>query len=280
MAVSWLIRSSRFMLRPHRRTGTLWVLLALLALVGCGASSGPVPSPGFPESYVIGFTPATTYDAALQMVTDLGLQPGFVCNVETAWQPMGQRVSFAAQHTLVVLPCGAPEDWMGQLAAVPGVVNIVNALAGYPDQPTPATTPTETATFSPFESAGSPTVAPYAYACPSISPPATQTPTTLTSSQAGAYARVAFTRPLTTYGDALAVAVNLGLRLADPCREESAGQGTPLPWQPKGQASAFSNTHALVVATVTLLTAPDWQRLLAQTPGVSGMQTPYAPTCS
>lgn len=264
---------------PRWRSNILGALLLILA--GCGGSTAttPVSGPGVRE-YAIVFTAGTAYDDALQTVTDLGLQPGFYCGATTIWQPAGQRASFAQQQTLVVLPFGAPADWMTRLAAVPSVVSVVNALPSYPDQPAPATTPAATATFSPFEPAGSSTIAPYGYACPSVAPPATQTPATFTSAQAGAYARVTFTSPLDTYAGALAVAVNLGLPLANPCRDVAAGHGTPLPWQSPGQEGSFASTRALVVVTTWEFTSNQWQRQLAQVPGVSGVRTLYAPVCS
>lgn len=176
---------------------------------------------------------------------------------------------------------GAPVDWMARLAAAPGVVSVTHAQFSYPDQTTPATS--LTATFSPSASPSapesSPTVAPYVYTCPGISPPAAGTPIIPNADPTGAYARVSFTSPLDTYAGALAVAVNLGLRLADPCRDAAAAHGTPPPWQSPGQSPAFASTHALVVATTWEFTSNQWQSQLAQVPGVSGVQTPYAPAC-
>lgn len=91
---------------------------------------------------------------------------------------------------------------------------------------------------------------------------------------------MSFTSPLASYADALAAVVNLGLRLANPCRDVAAAHGTPPPWQSPGQAGTFARTQALVVVTTWEFTSNQWQSQLAQVPGVSGVQTPYAPACS
>jgi hypothetical protein len=225
----------------------------LLALCSC---SPPAERVGV---HLVTFTATTSYDDALRLVSDVGLQLRGTCDFFTlagtgdanvaqppapapsaspsiewaAWHARNQREGFASaaegNHTLAVaITPAAPSDWEDRLRKQPAVRDV------QPDR------------------------APYA--CPyvrySATPPASNEDAELPPQQAGAYARLGFPSG-TSYAAALDQTTNLGLRLADPCYEQAVAGGHSATWHPMGQEEAFKNSQTFVVAT-TALTSTRW----------------------
>ncbi len=238
----------------------LWCLL--IAFSGCGSIANPImKGPPDQGSLSVTFAPSLSYEQALRLVTDLGLQPAMDCLIagrlvtpESAlpvprWQPMGQRDTFMHEHRLLVDMASPPLDWLKRLQTTPGVQET--------------------------RYAGDLVCLAVIYGTP---PPGVAVP--LNAAQAGTYARVTFTHPLDNYDAALYVVSNVGLRLVDPCYEQALlqRQETP-PWHPMGQEHTFATTHALVVATSKRVTSSLWQEQLRAFPGVVTIESPFSVKC-
>lgn len=219
----------------------------------------PAPWPG---SLAVGFTSSVTYESALRIVTNLGLQPAMDCGIgshmltpgvdsipQPRWHPVGQRDNFAHEHRLLVDLAFAPDDWLSRLKATTGVSN-----TGFLD---PKNGVCQTVVY------GTPS--------PGVAVP-------LTAVQAGSYAHITFKQPVTNYDEALYTVSNVGLRLADPCYEQSVSQSKS-PWRSMNQEKSFTDTHTLIVATSTLVTSDLWQTQLQSTSGVAIIQTPFMARC-
>lgn len=114
--------------------------------------------------------------------------------------------------------------------------------------------------------------------CPAFgytTPPA-GTPLALGASQTPTYARLTFGARV-SYDAALLVVSNLGLRLADPCREQAMASGQGSAWQPAGQESAYATSHALMLASSPLASS-QWQARAL--PGVTDVEMSPASSCS
>jgi len=79
----------------------------------------------------------------------------------------------------------------------------------------------------------------------------------------------------TSYDQALAAVSVLGLRLADPCYEQTQLKPT---WHSMGQEPAYSATSRLTIAT-TGADATTWKQQLASTAAVTGVIVLYQPAC-
>lgn len=219
-----------------------------------GGSSVPFmyPSP-------VTFAPSISYEQALRIVTDLGLQPALDCGlarltpgaeqVYPQWQPMGQKVTFLSDHRLFVTSTySAPSDWRLRLRATPGVQ--IGVSQGSICQSVVYGTP----------------------------PPGIAIP--LTSAQAGTYVRVTFAHPIDTYDAALYTVVNTGLALADFCYEQDTlFKHQELVWHPVGQGISFARTHTLIVTTTKRVTSSLWLEQLRATPGVVAIASPFTTSC-
>jgi len=205
------------------------------------------------------FAPSISYEQALRLVTDLGLQPALECGLarltpgaeqpHPQWQPMGQKATFLNDHRLFVTSTySAPTDWRLRLAAIPGVH--IGVFQGSICQSVVYGTP----------------------------PPGIAIP--LTSAQAGTYARLTFAHPIDTYDAALYTVVNTGLALADFCYEQDTFFKYQQPvWHPVGQAISFARTHTLIVTTTKSVTSSLWLEQLRATQGVLTITSPYTTAC-
>jgi hypothetical protein len=228
---------------PHPRLAKGLRMAAVLMLLLAGWGFLQVSPPGVTAAFV-DFTSDTSYAAALQTITDLGLQTALPCS-GGAWVPMGER-DLLQMHRLWVLatPIAAPA-WFGRLRTDPSVTHIDGG--------------------------------PFRFACPNASVPPVG-PVSLGEDAPTVYMRVTLGTATAGYDDALAQVADLGLRLADPCYERSWTRHLPVVWHSMGQAGAFASGRALVVAT-TEVAPTTWQDRLGQSASVSGIEAPYAPSC-
>lgn len=245
---------------------------ACLLMLGCGtnktnAQNAPTPAFAAPgksapfSAYTVSFAPSVTYAHALRMLTDIGVQPGYVCGVAASqsatssewplWSPMGQRDQFMQSHKLAVEPGTlADATWMAYLRSNADVVGVTAAnLRVCADMNIPVG------------------------AQPPAGPPAVY----LTSEQVGVLRAVTFA-PSTGYDTALYQISNLGLRLGDPCLEQALANGQQPAWRPVGQEATFAATHQLLVVS-DFATSSLWQRQLTQQLDVLTVAAPQTLNC-
>jgi hypothetical protein len=257
------------------RIGALLSLaVLLLALAGCVAGGGShgsttsaiaaAPQPTSKVTYLdpgasypladVHFQTSIGYLAALQFVTNLGLQPLYACTGYDAsnvrWQSQDESGGFTATamppRTLEVAPTSlAPGDWLQRLAASSSVASIYDG----PQH------------------------------CPLILVDLTPVPGRLYFLGQRAwleYVRVTFApSSANTYGQALSALSALGFRLADPCYEQSL----PAPlWRSMSQQASFGSGGALVVA-ITEANSAQWSAQLKDVADVVNVTAPYAPSC-
>lgn len=245
--------------------GLLFSMLACL-LGGCQVFS---PPPSSSSHVIVTFTQSTHYTSAIDAITNLGLQPDRSCrnNVMvpygatdrwTRWDPLDEQYNFdhGALKSIGVMPTVlAPGDWQGRLQSLAIVSKITQ---------------------------------PGDHSCGNYLADASPTPGVpyfLTQAQAGDYARITVGSQVTSvprlsYEQAVTALVDLGLRLADPCRERARDQhGTGAPgWTPVGQEKAYSVSHQLVVATTTYA-SDQWQQQVRAIATGTRVETPYTPAC-
>ena len=198
-----------------------------------------VPTPPV-FSASVNFSSSTTYQQALQIVTNLGLQTKVICT--EGWADSDTSSAFSQSHTLLVQSTVASAPiWMSRLLATPGVQNAQSA-----DGPVN---------------------------CPMIPVTNPRPPSYLSTQQAGAYIRVTFASSI-SYADALEEADGLGFRLADPCYEQARAQGKKPTWHPMSQAAAYAASPGLLLATTTW-NSTTWQSQLRALPGVTAVSAPY-----
>ncbi len=249
-----------------RRTLGLMLCIILLGLVGCGNSAQSVKnlSGSWPSSLAVQFSPSISYEQALRLVTNLGLQPAIDCKIGSdmftpesqfpplqQWQPVGQRGSYQLLHRLLVDLALPPGNWFARLKAAPGVRSME-----FPD--------------------------PSAYYCPKViyGTPSPDIAIPLSASHSETYTRISFAHPLNNYDAALYVISNLGLMLVDPCYEQASLQGNQnLAWHPMGQEQVFAHTQTLIVATHATVTSDHWQKQLQAISGVVSIESPYTAYC-
>lgn len=224
-------------------------------------SSNIMPASSF-EPYPIVFAPSISYSRAIELITDMGLQPSLMpCaagrnytpgsgSPQAVWQPVGQRGTFSQTRQIFVnATFSAPYDWRLQLTKIPGV-----RLGHY--QPLICSR--------------------VIFGTP---PPGTNIP--LNPSEAGTYVRVTFS-PSQAYDLALYTILNLGLGLVNICYEQSrlaSDKGTEPQWRFVGQEHQFAQTHELLMETEESVTSSLWQTQLQSRPGVVSIDVPYKPMC-
>ncbi len=231
---------------PHPRLARGLRVAAVLILLLAGWGFLQASPPGIAAASV-DFTSDTPYVAALQTITDLGLQTALRCfgGANQAWVPMGER-DLLQMHRLwvVATPIAAPA-WFGRLRTTPSVTHIDGG--------------------------------PFRFACPNF-PAHPVGPVSLGDDAPTIYMRVTFGAAAAGYSDALAQVADLGLRLADPCYERSWTRHLPLFWHSMGQTAAFASGRTLIVAT-TVYAPTTWQDRLRQSASVSGSDASYASPC-
>lgn len=218
----------------------------------CAPSSPPI------SAVPVLFDGSISYADALRGMTDLGVQPAVFCGyssdvaagkvIESKWLPAGQWDQFQQEHRMWVVRTITGQEWL-KIYKLPGF---------HPDSSS------QSFGCSDGHSNAGP-------------PPPQGAPDVLTLNpadnqvlkQLGIYAYVTFAAGV-DYDTALYDVSNLGLRLADPCYEQSLlPKHQPEQWHPMGQEFTFSYSHALVVAPVPLISATIWRNQLRKLPDVA-----------
>jgi len=195
---------------------------------------------GVVDGAFITFTSSTSYQQALKMITDLGLQTSLPCAF--SWKPQDAGNSFSTSHNLFVSSTvGAAPLWLYRLQASPNV----------------ASADVQTA-----------------FSCPNE--PVDQKPSYLPPGQVGTYVRVTFSGA--NYDAALNAINNLGFRLTNPCYEQARARGKKPAWSSMGQEAAFAQTSSLLLAT-TRANAATWHSQLQALSGVTKIETPFQASC-
>ena len=205
-----------------------------------------VPTPPV-FSALVNFSSSTTYQQALQMVTNLGLQTSVICT--EGWADSDTSSAFSQSHTLLVQSTVASAPlWMSRLLSTPGVENAQSADGAVNCPMIPVTNP----------------------------PP----PSYLGSQEAGKFIRVTFASSI-PYADALEGVDGLGFRLADPCYEQARAQGKKPTWHLMSQEAPYEASPGLLLA-ITTWNSTTWQTQVRALPGVTAVSAPYtvaAQTC-
>lgn len=231
---------------------SLFVCLIFLCS-GCGESStqssqssGPWPGP-----LAVTFRSSISYERALRLVTDLGLQPALTCVLSSStiagkssypqkkWIPVGQKDSYEQNHQLLIMT-GAPiTNWWEHLNTAPEVNKV-----GFLDPPK--------------------------YLCQNTvllqGTPSANTPLPLSSKEPLQYARITFQHEV-GYDKALYLISNQGLYLANPCSNQDV-QGGQKDESSRGQEANFESKSILVVATHQGITSSFWQQQLKKMPEI------------
>ena len=223
---------------------------------GQTASVAPTTSPHITFA-AITFTGATSYAQALQLVTNLGLQPVAPCSGTQLdrdgkigswfwWHPLADGFSSYPRGMYVATTPLAASDWLARLRATRNVTNIQTAH--------------------------------FVFSCPAdqLGTPLPGAVVALAPQQAGTYLTVMFSSHASSYDQALQEISNLGLRLADPCLERSGKR--PSPGYSAGQEQKYAATRTLVLAT-TANSPTNWQRQLDSVVGVQSVQILAPTTC-
>jgi outer membrane protein assembly factor BamB len=203
-----------------------------------------IPEKGMPtgvvDSAFITFTSATSYQQALTMITDLGLQTSNACAF--SWKPQSAAQGFPESHDLLVAATVASAPlWLYRLKASPNV-SMVNVWTVF---------------SCPMERIG-------------------QQPLYIPKNQVGTYVRVTFSGG--SYDAALNAINNLSFRLANPCYEQARARGSKPTWSLMDQETSFSQTHTLLLAT-TDANAAAWRSQLQSSPGVTKIETLVKMSC-
>jgi hypothetical protein len=199
------------------------------------------------------FAPSISYEQALRIVTNLGLQPSLECGIvqltpnvlpSPQWQPVGQKDAFLKNHRLLVqLTAFTPDDVSLRLQATPGVK-----------------------------------IGPHELDTCSAVVYGTPLPGTALPGAAAAYVHVTFAHSV-SYDTALYTISNLGLALADLCYEHEKFDLYRTPtWHPMSQEKSFIHTRTLIVET-THVTSSLWQQQLHASPGVNTITSSSSLTC-
>lgn len=246
---------------------------------------------GVPTFAIVSFTAATSYQSALRLVTNLGLQLQQPCQIAQtnpqgriigglSWSSVGRKEFFkvteststqgtsgktptvTVERTLPALYVSAtpitPADWIARLKAS-SIVKSINTQAHF-----------SCPNIGPVQPIG------VIGGTPSQSPStASSKITSIAPQQAGSDLTVTFSGS-SSYDDALYIASNMGFRLAAPCYEQEAGK--PADWSPMGQQQAFASTHTLTLAT-TDMSPTDWATRIVHTAGVTKANTAYKASC-
>lgn len=231
----------------------------------CGPGQIGNPVPATPNGQELGaaafieFNSGVTYAQALHTVTDLGLElAGLPCpsgvvvvaGTPSEWQywtPLVHTDYWTGEAALTVAATPlAPADWLHAALAAPGVADVRTD---------------------------------FSTSCPSygMSTPKAATPLALGANQPPSYVRLTFGAGV-SYDAALLAVNNLGLRLADPCREQAVESGHASAWQPAGQEATFAATYTLMLAT-SPVASTQWQAQARVLLGVTDMVVAPAITC-
>lgn len=257
----------------------IMAMLAILAFVGTFilfilGKEHPLNSGPQSDSIVtVTFTSSTTYNQALEIVTNIGFQPGRLCSTTQLtpdvqsrirlWQPMGQRETFLQVHHLtIVQSLYTPSDWLQRLHTSTSVLTISSLETTFP-----SCLPSEISTSTPTSKAVTP----------------------LTGAEPTQYAQIIFDAPPNDYNVALYTVSNLGLLLADPCYEQTLNQAnertvqypwdTNPSWHPMSQKTEFNSNHMLVVETVPLITSSIWQSQLRTLSSIKSLRVIPTVSC-
>lgn len=244
----------RLLWRFSHTMAAMALTCSLLILASCEASKGPDAPHARPVPVL--FDASVTYAEALRGMTVLGIQPALFCEyrnnsdsgnrTDLPWLPAGQRDRFQQDQLMwVIQTITAPTDWPNKLYRLPGFHTDPSSQDAYCSE--------GQSSASPLPPTGAPTLLTYEQAL----------------SQSGTYAYVTFAVGV-DYDTALYDISNLGLRLADPCYEQSfLPHHQAQPWHPMGQQITFSYSHALVVAPAPLISATVWRDQLRKLPDVA-----------
>jgi hypothetical protein len=260
-------RFSRFMAASALACSLLSLASCRLSLPGdCSGKCAPSSPP--PSAVLVDFDTSISYVDALRELTDLGVQPAVFCGFQSdmdagtairgsVWLPAGQRQRFQQEQRMWVMETIAASagDWSYRMYHTPGF-HRDPSLANY------SCTDGGAAVSDPTYHPGAPEVLTMEQI----------------GSQIGTYAYVTFV-PSVDYDAALFDVSNLGLRLADPCYEQShLPHHQAQPWHLMGQEITFSYSHALVVAPAPLISATVWRDQLRKLPDVAE-EISYHPVC-
>ncbi len=200
-----------------------------------------VPTPPVYSASVT-FSQTTTYQQALEIVTNLGLQTKLICTYQ--WADSDTQSTFSTGHYLLVQSTVSSAPlWMTRLLATPGVKSAQSADG--------------------------------MVSCPLVQP--TNAPPYLGGQQTGTYVQVTFASTV-SYDTALEGVDGLGFRLASSCYEQARARGSRPTWQPMSQAESYAKTEQLVLAT-TSWNATTWLDQLRALAGVSQITTPFNAAC-
>jgi hypothetical protein len=240
---------------PRRRTWRVGLLVGAAALVLVVGVAAVTYTREDPYAAYVDFAPLVPYAAALRTITSLGLQTALPCfggyaggRQHLQWSPMGEQDMLQDHRLWVASTPIAAAYWLLRLSHASGVAEVQSGAG-------------------------------LTFACPDLLPVTSpDLAGFLNADEAGTYVRVTFDAPLVSYDDALAAVENLGLRLADPCSERSAGHSIPLLWHTMDQSAAFAASDVLVVAT-TIYASTAWREQLQAAQGVATVQAPAATSC-
>ncbi len=194
----------------------------------------PVQEPPIYTAFIT-FSATTSYNQAIQSVSDLGLKTSYLC--QDGWAPEDDKQGYRSSHVLAVsATTNSAPLWLDRLQATAAVTH-----TQVPQGP--------------------------------INCPAERIPQTglqfLPESQVGTYLQVSFASA-TAYFTAWESLNALGFRLADPCYEQARAQGNRPTWHPMGEEDSFAHTHILVLATD--LNAAIWRQQLQSVAGIGNIQ--------
>ena len=188
------------------------------------------------------FSNAVSYQQAIHLITDLGLQTIAFCAFQ--WKLEGNSDGFSTGHSLVVVATvNSAPLWFNRLQAMPEVTEV---------------------------QASGP------HSCPMMR----YDPNALNYLQPDApvtYVRATFSNS-TAYDVALVAINNLGFRLANPCYEQARSRGDKPTWNTSGQENTFGAAHTLLLAT-TSFNATTWLSQLKSVAGVTKVDAPVGVKC-
>jgi outer membrane protein assembly factor BamB len=190
----------------------------------------------------ITFAASVSYQQALKIVANLGLQSSVFC--PSMWKAQVSAADMFSYHSLLVVAnVNSAPLWLNRLKAIADITDV--------------------------QAAG-------VHSCPHMSADTTaffrlhlqQSPTLL---------QVTFA-PTVGYNNALEDVSNLWFRLSDPCYEQARAQGTKPTWHAQGQADTFAKTYSLVMATTTFNTI-NWSQQIHAVTGVVKVDAPLKMAC-
>ncbi|HET9999652.1 MAG TPA: PQQ-binding-like beta-propeller repeat protein [Ktedonobacteraceae bacterium] len=188
------------------------------------------------------FSSGVSFQQAIHLLTDLGLQTVVQCAVQ--WKPQGSGVGFSTDPWLVAIATvNSAPLWFNRLQTVPEVAEV---------------------------QASGP------HSCPMMryDPKA---PGLLQPDAPVTYVKATFANS-TGYDTALEAVNNLGFRLANPCYEQARARGDKPTWNTAGQENIFGSAHKLLLATTTF-NATTWLSQLKSLAGVTNVDEPVAVAC-